>query len=1548
MGIQRSVLLGVCLLLGIVFFLNLVSFNASAGIALGEVSDEGDPGSDQFVEIFNPEQGGAEDLSQYYLSLEENPSGVGDEFGLYDLTSYDDDGLLEDDEFLVVTSDQHDLGEYKGMGIYWKSNNSLVSEVRWSYNGLAPDPVSGLSAQLPWDSEKKEYLFGSWTLGPATKENRFAGPVPDFGKGDVVINEVNEGFVELFNRGSGSADLGGYQLCGVRKAHTIPGGTVLEPRDFLEIDGSELDIGTQEEGGDVKLLDDQGVLVDLISYDPNGPGEAGHSIVSRHFDGIGPRGVYQQDEAWGWDVADQENEWWEFEAPESEGSSNYLGTSILIDEVGVFDYLNASLNPYKDGILKADVANTNYLEEWDIVMYQGALNSAVVPRLTDYLDDGGRLYLECDDFMDAAANEEDFYDMLFIKVKTFTAGAIGDNDLAGDSFARDIQLAYNPSTPVWERIDPSGDGGMRAMYMESDSNYRFVASYIENPTTAYRVVSSALEYEEMTDSGNLPGDYLDAMLEWFLDPNLNNEPAITLLEGQVGTTSLVNDNDRISTLGWLGWSNDDVDYWDQELWMAQDVNGHDQYKFMEFTVYLDTDEEKVEEYDPACEVVATVNTTFYLPEDLEPGQYFWTVTARDRFDVFGAALDVDEEPVVFSFYYDDTKPVMESVKPYFKSSRGVSNVGPEMIDFYTQNGFHPTFGPEGQGKPEGIIFNAADQHLGLSFTELEKTELGLSFISFDPKVEGKSWQLGDVDILATTGGPMDSENGANEANFIMDVPEYVLDGEGTLLNGRYTVHFRLVDFVANYIEHSVTFTIDAEAPDKVEGLVVSAIDHPIYLNTGVQYLKGDETYKLTGVGPTTAADGTLSRVEFTMADKLYNPHEEQIGSFQGIDVSGTSETKEYSTEFTATRDYQYFYAISYDRAGNYARSDILSGVVVDDYAPTKPYNIAATAGSDEYVIVSGWVRDSLVQGKTSGMSYVLVYMNGEVVTHENGGIYYWLDNQPYEAGDEMKVPVLSNRFSVSVPLLPISTNTGDVRHVIQARGVDNVGNIGELSDPGELVVRSVAALESKHVTMLEEVEDLSEEEDHLSGLEVRFLHFREGDNSYYLLRTRYQNQTPEAEEPYVFLNGSWLLDYSGDPGGFEAEIILEIHLGEEGKNNFQHTQILRRENSGSPWEELEGLQRVHIEKNVTSGEPEHYFLVVTVDGFSQYSVAVRIPVDPPVVHIDSFLPVLIEDGDSLDLLVSGKTSEVEFFVLYSDIDGEVYNGSEVDIAIDMLSIDKHVFTLSAMAKNGIWFEVENFTLEVIHPYPESRIITITPNPASEGEEILFQGKLLQGLQGGDFRWFSSLDGFIYIGPNATFSTVELSPGKHDIQLSYREESGRTSNSVNLTLVVEKKEAGGDDNGNFLFENLGPLPFFSYLILVLVLVVLGLVLAARRKERTAPGELGNNEDGLPLGPGSHPSQQGVSGIPPPSLMAPATPPRFQGQGPGSQGPGGYNAPGSQSTQNYPFFTPTPGTWPPPTPSSQPSASMPGHYRCQACSKEVEEKNSFCIFCGAKKI
>ncbi len=1376
MKLHRFILLTVLASLAFLALVLLCSGTSKADLRIGEVYDEGEKGDDQFVELFNPHTTPVA-LSAYYLSVLEDPTGEGTEYGKFDLTTYDDDGLLDSNEFLVVTDDLTNLKSYNRMGVYRKVDNALMSEVGWSWKGMAPDPVEGMSAQIPWDSAEGEYAFDTWTLASPTKELRNQVAVPDFDSPCVVINEVNDDYIELFNIDWSTVNLAGYRIAGDEDFVTLESGTTLDPGKYLLIHETSLSISPRDTGGDMKLFNELGVLIDVISWDPAGS-RADTSTAARHLDGLGGRGIYREEDA-NDDYSGEPNLWWEFGVDETEGESNYDGPTILVDGLPeVYDYLDDPGNGYAKGVVEGEVEEMGYLTPWNIIFYSGAVGNEEALCLTKYLEDSkGRLYLEANDFAGLANDHEIFFDMLHIATGEFddyVSGVVRER-----FFQEELKLQYDDSEKVLELVRPTPNA-CRLFYQETNPRNRFSSVYLENPTTGYRVICSSLSYEHLEADSNNPEDLLGIMIEWLSDPDVNYRPLLGLLEGQVGTTGLVDDEERISQLGWLGWENQDPDYWDQDRWQRTNVYGHDMYKFIEFTIYIDTDEDTVEEFDEGCELVATGNSTFYKPTDLEPGHYYWTVMAKDKFGLEGGALDEDEDPVIFSFYYDNKKPEILSIKPYFDGGPGDN--GTEMLGYYSDHGYFPTFGPRGEGSPEGVLFQAHDGELGLSFTQMMKTELGLRFVSTDPKVEGKMWDMGDIGILARDGGPTNSLEGQNTAEFIMDAPAHILDDDDTFHQGRYTISYRIVDLVGNYIEDQIIFMVDTEAPDPAHDLEIKPQDVPIYENTGISYLKAGEIYYLMGIGPTYMADGTLSNIKYFIANKASGGDELLIANFSGNDLSSAEDEKEYWAMFEATKGYHYFYAICYDRAGNWAKSDVMNTVMIDAFGPVVS-DLEFGLKADGDIWVSGEARDSIDPDSASGAFFVMIKVNGYYVTHSSSGVYSWWNNREYNAGDVLRIPVSGNEFNGSFTPTVVSSLNGDVKNVVQVQGVDKVLNYGNLSSQDDSPqFRVVSSGKSKYIWM-EEGTDISLYRDQLTEIRLSITDFPDGDTDYHLLVFPYHNETPEVADGYLSPWGIWEIDTDLE-GDLEA--TLRIYYQLSARTRFVHVELepFTREDDQSDW--------IPITEYSTGKVGDDHYFEINLDSFSQFAIGQdEDTLQEPQKPEAEILAVSPDPGIAGENISFEAASDTLFkqYIWKSSIDGEFYNGSLARVNISSLSAGEHTITHLVHDRFDYWSPEVETTL-TIHERPEVDIFDIDPSLLLVGENFVIDWEATDDGTIEEYSWRCVNEtGFeVY---NSSEVPTSLPLGIYDVYFTARDNYGVWSEELKYgekIIVHEKPQA----------------------------------------------------------------------------------------------------------------------------------------------------------------
>ena len=92
-----------------------------------------------------------------------------------------------------------------------------------------------------------------------------------------------------------------------------------------------------------------------------------------------------------------------------------------------------------------------------------------------------------------------------------------------------------------------------------------------------------------------------------------------------------------------------------------------------------------------------------------------------------------------------------------------------------------------------------------------------------------------------------------------------------------------------------------------------------------------------------------------------------------------------------------------------------------------------------------------------------------------------------------------------------------------------------------------------------------------------------------------------------------------------------------------------------------------------------------------------------------------------------------------------------------------------------------------HP-PIAEILMVSPTEVEPDQPVTFSGRALYftGNDIGQFVWTSSINGELYNGSEAQFSTKELIPGSHTITLKVRDSQGQWSNEVITNLSISQR------------------------------------------------------------------------------------------------------------------------------------------------------------------
>ncbi len=446
-------------------------------------------------------------------------------------------------------------------------------------------------------------------------------------------------------------------------------------------------------------------------------------------------------------------------------------------------------------------------------------------------------------------------------------------------------------------------------------------------------------------------------------------------------------------------------------------------------------------------------------------------------------------------------------------------------------------------------------------------------------------------------------------------------------------------------------------PDTVTDLQVSERDQPIYRSSGYSYLKAGESYNLSGTGPTTHADPDLTRIDFFALDRIYKPERFLLGSFSGEELNSSEDTKNYVLEFEAKADHLYFLAISYNSAGN-SSSYILDSVKTDGKGPHTPYGMEVEGNGDDLVALSGWVRDELVEGRTSGVCYVYTHVNDEVLKHDTDGSYEWLDDEPYKAGDMMKVQVEDNRFQLEFPLTPIDTSAGDLRNIVQVQGVDNVGNLGGKSNISGIPALWVLDPEkSKNVEMTEEAFGITSGIDQVGDISVSFIKFAPGDLNYHTIQMGYHPEVPDVDESAMVMVGYWTVttDVTGD---FVAKVTIYFNHPSFSAFDFYKLTVVAKHNEESDWETLGDANFFYLPANPAANRPEPiYGAEFAIDQFSDFAIIQGKP-DLQISDTHIYANPLVE-GQTVKIAatvrnvgeLSPTAEDVDVLVYYTDSEG---------------------------------------------------------------------------------------------------------------------------------------------------------------------------------------------------------------------------------------------------------------------------------------------------------
>jgi len=448
--------------------------------------------------------------------------------------------------------------------------------------------------------------------------------------------------------------------------------------------------------------------------------------------------------------------------------------------------------------------------------------------------------------------------------------------------------------------------------------------------------------------------------------------------------------------------------------------------------------------------------------------------------------------------------------------------------------------------------------------------------------------------------------------------------------------------------------------------------------------------------------------------------------------------------------------------------------------------------------------------------------------------------------------------------------------------------------------------------------------------------------------------------------------------------------------------------TGYSWRsDIDGLiseEQTFSLSNLSNGTHTIFLKITDANGAWSDEVSAELTINGiPIAMIESVSKDPAVEGESITLVGNGTDdNDVVAFIWLSDIDGEIYNGTENSFSTSNLSIATHTIYLRVVDDQGSWSEQVSTTI-IIEQKPEDTApptVTITaPDSGSTVKgNVTFYGTASDNVNvlKAEFR-FAGADEWSQTKGTTDWSfsldTTQLEDGEYSVE--FRSFDGtQYSEIATLTFRVDniEDEDSGDSDEFFLMKQIGPLPLVGYLGIIVGLVVIGMA-ASKKKSKKKDSKDTQSSTATPVAPVPASLTLPSTTTPPsPAAYPPQAQQQFTQQFPQQQSaqyPPQPQVQQQQQSVQYPqqsqaqqlYARPAPTQQPyvqpsptqesaplqsiqeqpappqsqqqqttsqyPEIPSTTTTSSTPTTWHCPTCGKEVEAKFSFCVNCGYKK-
>jgi hypothetical protein len=1027
----------------------------------------------------------------------------------------------------------------------------------------------------------------------------------------------------------------------------------------------------------------------------------------------------------------QKNADWEHNIDRTPNMANYGDLTFLqVGRVKDSDWsLAENLSMYNpdwaDGTLGVRKIDDIYINNFDVVFALSGVTASKQDILDDYLMNGGRLYMEAGDW--TTMDGTDLYNHLGLAA-TQASGPVSSL-MGAEPATEGVELTYTGT--IMSKFTTNSES-FPALIADTGDVVAVLSVDIDtqDPDNSYRAVSSAVKYERMSEmTRSAPYELTGMLVDYFLlnDDDVNHQPVIELKD-PIADPEIPLYKARPTLL----WQNQDVDVWDQ-------VAGT-----MQYTLYISTNANDVANMHPdAMSSVFVQDTpTATMVDALDApvaGIYHWGIFAEDKYGKttyeYGGVFKYDSEvPSVNSLtagnmetnVWDDPLPIgiTRVFGPGYMNSQGETVGRPDIFAIDLSDNFGLKFSNNHNEAHQ--LF--ADEYLppATAFSVQVHYFYGGQFEDDLPNFNLYVDELGtDSDLEALTGEP--------EVVFYM-IPD------APIPDGQYHFYILAADEVRWGSFMDWTFEVDLTAPEQPMDIMV---DPETYIDQFDElFLKAGETYTLSCWAPSSADDGSMNRVEFQQAVANFpGATWETIGT----DYDVTDNT--YSVLWTPDTEHFYVRAIAYDYVENFIISEVFSSFHVDGIGPEAPLTVQADLDLTHTpkATVSGYVFDTIVEGQTSGVAYVVIWHYDSA----SGMMELVTDDQ----GEVIQVPVIDLSFEATVDLESITGATGDLAYAFYTQAIDNVGNEGEMSEMATWVdtgrqesLRVISPSSIKDVPMGIDVDDTDDSLDEIRSIKVTFLS-TEQDFMNYMFTIRAEKLRTSSDATGIglpqgtkFLYNYFNVEVPPEFTNFEAQVTIEFHISARSQLGTRTSEILdniRLVAKHSGEDGFEVLDIIGGQPQVVDEDKGIYRVQARVNRFSDFAVIVAqtdvtvsdiiLGASPAIAGQEMSITVTVHNGG--DFPKDAENVKVKVFAIDPDGNQEFIDELDygtIDAEIDYYPSDPALkkgekqatlfWTTSTLLSDG---EVQTFTIRAqVDPDGYVREISETNNEATKDVEVV--------------------------------------------------------------------------------------------------------------------------------------------------------------------------------------------------------------------------------------